>query len=98
MNTAILIKDISENYLGHAALYELDPPYEYEPLFSEQTLECNQIVISAVNDYIVNEVMAFPASDGEQTSWGDLAVIRNESSHAKLLASMGYELRSEGND
>ena len=97
MNTATLIKDNLAKFRGHAALYELSPAYNYSH-WGEDSTSCNQVVVSAVSDYLVNEVMAFPACEGEQSSWTDLAVIRNESSHAKLLASMGYELRSEGND
>lgn len=85
--TARLVKERLPNFNGHANLYWLDPPMEYE----DKTIE--YVVVSATNVIFSGpETYIFAAdSQGEVEDWEDLpGSFQGGLDHTAALADAGY--------
>lgn len=93
--TATLVKDRLEGFRGHAALYRLDPPIEYESERHEHVV-VSSVTIPDYGGLGVGgpEAYIFPASpEGKVTGWGELPGSLNGTlDHAEALRDAGYEV------
>ena len=88
MKEAILIKDVSKNFMGTAKVYELNPPMENK---------IKHVVVSTVvAPYSGVETYIFPSTKtGKVKDWGELeGSMRGTSSHSEVLGNAGYSIKN----
>lgn len=95
MPTATLIKDDLPHFLGHAALYRLDPPLaqEHEYVIVSAVDNTGMMAFSGL-DVDWRETYIFPATpDGDVADWGELdGSTKGTLDHADALRGAGYEV------
>ena len=92
---AKLIKDCSEDFRGHAALYKLSTPMVYEGYMEDSTEEFDYVVVSQSQvPFSGPETYIFGADkNGKVLNWSELDGSRRGSySHAAVLGFAGYEV------
>jgi hypothetical protein len=93
--TAKLVKDVSENFKGNAALYKLSTPAVYKGYDNEDPQKFSYVVVSTSNvPFSGPETYIFPANEsGDVVSWGELdGSMRGSYTHAEVLREAGYEV------
>ena len=93
MNIVKLLKDELSGFTGHAAVYELFPP------FIEGRRKCQFVVVSATNVFpglSEPETYIFQSTKtGKVKKWGELeGSYKGGLSHSKALEGMGYKIQS----
>lgn len=90
----------SDKFLGHAALYRLDPPvsqsrWDYDTDEDVETLH-EHVIVSGVNTSYDHEVLIFPGTeDGEIASWAEIAGIRGATDHQAALNLIDYVIAED---
>ncbi|GAA1992592.1 hypothetical protein GCM10009718_32870 [Isoptericola halotolerans] len=98
MGTATLIRDVSKNFAGHAALYRLDPPLRTTDYATDEPVEYEHVIVSATAVIFSGpETYIFPGDPetDQVTSWGELGgSYRGGLDHAEALrgAGDGYDI------
>lgn len=97
--TAKLIKDMSEDFRGNAALYSVSPPIPYGIDWDDEDekylYSADFVIVSAANVIFTGpETYIFPASaDGEVLNWIELdGSYRGGLDHKIALRRAGYKL------
>jgi hypothetical protein len=94
---ATFVKDVSENFIGTARLYRVDPPIAHSYDFEKETYTAHAdfIVSSAVNAYCDGpETYLFAADEnGKILDWSELeGSFRGGLDCDKAIRDAGYEL------
>ena len=86
-----ICEDLPE-FVGHASLYRIFPEVAYDVDGVMHTT--NYVIVSAVQDHLINETFIFPADEsGSVIDWGELdGSLRGTTSHQKALEGAGYKL------
>lgn len=97
--SATLVKKL-EQYHGDARLYRLAPSLEYSTMTDDEGLPVLQLteylVVSSLEDITVETLIFAAEADGDITDWTDLdGSVRGETTHARVLSSLGYNLEEE---
>ena len=93
--TATFVKDVSENFTGSAALYQLDPPLEGYAWDDEEAPKYDYVVVSATTAmYGGPETYIFGADDsGNIQEWGELpGSYKGGLNHVEALEGAGYSV------
>jgi len=91
--TAKLIKDNLPDFIGHAALYQVDPPMEGVELKSNSKREFNYVVVSTAHTFGLETYIFGADETGDVFNWLELdGSMKGTSSHKKVLKNAGYEL------
>ena len=95
MNEKGIASRISEDlpeFVGYASLYRIFPEVAYDVDGVMHTT--NYVIVSAVQDHLINETFIFPADEsGSVIDWGELdGSLRGTTSHRKALEGAGYKL------
>ena len=99
LNTAELIKDVSEDFRGDAKLYKLSSPVRYRDTSGEtpRKRQTKFVILSSVElalDHGGAETFIFPAdAKGKIQSWQELeGSARFKVSHDVVLGLLGFNL------
>ena len=92
---ATKIKDHLENFKGHAALYQLNPPIRKTIFCDDAVAEYEHVVVSAVCVLGTPETYIFASNnEGEIVDWCELnGSYRGGLDHDEALANAGYEIK-----
>ena len=96
LNTAELIKDVSEDFRGEAKLYKLSSPVGFIDTSGEtkRKRQTKFVIVSSVTWHLGSETYIFPAdAKGKIQSWQELeGSSKGKVSHDVVLGLVGFNL------